>query len=102
MYSKEGINSLIKEILEKKPFTEMSYKTIFDNIDLVKEKLDELKEEYAYRVHMENGMIEHPDEILHSIKVLKKIYDLLLEYQEEKIRNKSENILKSKKQMKQR
>ncbi|MBR3230017.1 MAG: hypothetical protein IKF91_04235 [Bacilli bacterium] len=91
MYSKEGIISLIKEILDEKPFTEMTYENIVRNIDLVEERLNELKAEYAYRVHMENGMIEHPDELLDSIKILKKVYTMLLKRKEKKEKERNNN-----------
>ena len=98
MYSKEGIISLIKEILDEKPFTEMTYENIVRNINLVEERLNELKAEYAYRVHMENGMIEHPDELLDLIKILKKVYTMLLKRKEkykEKNNNKKELKIKN-------
>lgn len=77
MFSKKGNIELIKNVLDEYPFYKMTEEELLENIALIKVKLDELKAEYAFRVHMENGL-ESYDYLSDDIKNYIKIYKLLL------------------------
>lgn len=61
MFSRNGIIELIRIILNEKEFVFMSDEELLDNIDLIKKRLNELKAEYVFRVHMENGLESYDD-----------------------------------------
>lgn len=79
MFSNEGRKSLIKEVLKEDIFLNMTDEECLENISLIRKYLDELKAEYAFRVHMENGL-ESYDDIYEIIKDFTQTYALAINY----------------------
>lgn len=77
MFSDKGNIELIKNVLDEEPFIYMTEEELLENIALIKQHLDELKAEYAFRVHMENGL-ESYDYLSDIIKRYIKVYKCLL------------------------
>lgn len=77
MFSDKGNIELIKNVLDEEPFIYMTEEELLENITLIKQHLDELKAEYAFRVHMENGL-ESYDYLSDIIKRYIKVYKCLL------------------------
>ena len=70
---------MIKEILKEDIFSNVTYEECLDNVVLIKDSLDKLKTEYAFRVHMENGL-ESYEGLQDIIKDYVKVYNLVIKY----------------------
>ena len=77
MFSEKGKKSLFEIILKDDVLANMSEEEIINYISMIKQYLDELKAEYVFRVHMENGLEPYED-ILSIIRDYVELYKYLI------------------------